>query len=74
MAYRKSNFLEEIKCNCQELLQLLEQYEQDSETLCLKEIQAVLKNSEADDFEAIEEIVCILNKYGQNTGTRHDFG
>lgn len=74
MVYRKSNFLEEIKCNCQELLQLLEQYEQGSETLCLKEIQAIIKNSEADDFEAIEEIVCILNKYGWNTGSRHDFG
>ena len=64
----------EIKSNCEKILCFLESYEQQSEILCLKEIQAVLKNSELDDFEAMEEIVCILNRYGWNTGSRHDFG
>ncbi len=66
--------LSEIKNDCKKLLLSLENYEQQSEISCLKEIQAVLKNSELDDFEAIEEIVCILNQYGWNTGARHDFG
>ena len=66
--------LSEIKNGCKKLLQSLENYEQQSEVSCVKKIQSILKNPELNDFEAIEEIVCILNRYGWNTGSRHDFG
>ncbi len=39
----------------------------------LKEIQNVLINYNNDDFECIEEIVTIMNKYGFNCGKCHDF-
>ncbi len=43
--------------------------------LCiLSEIQQVILNEEFDDFDAIEEIVCIMEKHNLNTGFRHDFG
>ncbi len=39
----------------------------------IREIQAVLiKNP--DDFEIVEEIVCIFEKYGVSAGVCHDFG
>lgn len=39
----------------------------------LSEIQEVIKNEEYSDFEAIEEIVCIFEKYQIDCGVRHDF-
>ena len=66
--------LEKMKHNCEELLQSLKEYESNAEMFCLKEIQAVIKDSRIDDFDAVEEIVSILNKYGWSTGSRHDFG
>lgn len=41
--------------------------------MALSEIQKVLKNYETDDFEKIEEIVCIFEKYNLNAGVCHDF-
>ena len=37
------------------------------------EIQEVIK-SEMDDFEVVEEIVCIFEKNEISAGSRHDFG
>ena len=38
----------------------------------LSEIQNVIKNETNSDFEAIEEIVCIFEKYNVDFGSRHD--
>jgi len=39
----------------------------------LNEIQKVIKDESYSDFEAIEEIVCIFEKYNIAAGFRHDF-
>ena len=39
----------------------------------LDEIKTVIGNDELSDFDAIEEIVCILEKYDIYCGGRHDF-
>ncbi len=39
----------------------------------LSEIQKVIKNDDYSDFEAIEEIVYIFEKYNIDFGTCHDF-
>lgn len=40
----------------------------------LSEIQKIIQNDDISDFEAIEQIVVIFEKYGVSAGTRHDFG
>ncbi len=40
----------------------------------LGEIQQVLKDNKLDDFEMIEEIVLIFEKYNLNAGSCHEFG
>ncbi len=40
----------------------------------ISEIQDIITNEEYDDFEAIEAIVCVFEKYQIDAGTRHDFG
>ena len=39
----------------------------------LSEIQKVIKDKNYSDFYAIEEIVCIFEKYNIDAGFRHDF-
>ncbi len=39
----------------------------------LNEIKTILSNDTLSDFDAIEEIICIFEKYGIDTGNRHDF-
>lgn len=39
----------------------------------ITEIQNVIKDENYSDFEAIEEIVCIFEKYNLDAGSRHDF-
>ena len=39
----------------------------------LGEIQRIIKNERYSDFEAIEEIVCLFEKYKIDDGVRHDF-
>ena len=39
----------------------------------LSEIQNVIKNENYSDFETIEEIICIFEKYNIDSGFRHDF-
>ncbi len=39
----------------------------------LSEIQKVIKDENYSDFDAIEEIVCIFEKYKIDAGCRHDF-
>jgi len=39
----------------------------------LSEIKEIIKNPDLSDFEAIEEIVCVFEKYNIDFGSRHDF-
>ena len=40
----------------------------------LNEIQCVIQNAEIEnDFDVVEKIVCIFEKYNIKTGGRHDF-
>ncbi len=41
-------------------------------TQMLSQIQKVIQNENYSDFEAMEEIVCIFEKYKINAGCRHD--
>ena len=39
----------------------------------LDEIQKVIKDETCSDFDAVEKIVCIFEKYNIDAGVRHDF-
>ena len=39
----------------------------------LDEIQKILRNDTLSDFEIVEEIVCVFEKYNLDTGACHDF-
>lgn len=39
----------------------------------LAEIQEIIKNDSYSDFERIEEIVCVFEKYKIDFGNGHDF-
>ena len=39
----------------------------------LDEIQKVIKDETCSDFDAVEKIVCIFEKYNIDAGARHDF-
>lgn len=39
----------------------------------LAEIQECIKNNEISDFEVIEKIILIFDKYHISSGARHDF-
>lgn len=39
----------------------------------IMEIQKIIKDENYSDFDAIEEIVCIFEKYKIDAGFRHDF-
>ncbi len=41
--------------------------------IALYEIQQVLKNLDYSDFEVVEKIVCVFEKYQLDCGVRHDF-
>ncbi len=42
-------------------------------TRMLGEIQEVIKNDNLSDFDVVEEIVSIFEKYNIDAGFRHDF-
>jgi hypothetical protein len=39
----------------------------------LSEIKEIINNEEKEDFEVVEEIVCVFEKYNIDIGGRHDF-
>lgn len=39
----------------------------------LAEIQKIIKNDDYSDFEMVEEIVCVFEKYKIDFGNCHDF-
>lgn len=41
--------------------------------MALDDIKSVLSNDELSDFDAIEQIVCIMESYRIDCGERHDF-
>lgn len=62
-----------IKCR-------IEDFEIDAEKIAdttaiqmLSEIQKVIKNDSYSDFDIVEEIVCIFEKYNIDFGSCHDF-
>jgi hypothetical protein len=40
----------------------------------LSEIKEIINDSEKSDFDIVEEIVCVFEKYGISAGSCHDFG
>lgn len=40
----------------------------------LSEIQNIIQNDDVSDFDAVEQIVCIFEKYKISAEIRHDFG
>ena len=40
----------------------------------LSEIRCVIQNDTLSDFETVERIICIFEKYNIIAGDRHDFG
>lgn len=58
----------------------LEDFEMDASKIAdttaiqvLRETQKVIHDEKYSDFDAIEEIVCIFEKYEIDAGFRHDF-
>ncbi len=39
----------------------------------LSEIQNIIRNETYSDFDVVEKIVCVFEKYRIDTGSRHDF-
>lgn len=39
----------------------------------LAEIQEIICDEENSDFDAVEKIVCVFEKYKVDAGSRHDF-
>ena len=39
----------------------------------LSEIKEIISDDKNSDFDAVEKIVCVFEKYGINAGERHDF-
>jgi len=40
----------------------------------LSEIKNIISDDEKSDFDMVEEIVCVFEKYGISAGACHDFG
>ncbi len=68
------NYLSDfIKCKIEDLEIDASQITDTTATEMLYEIQKVIKDEKYSDFDAIEEIVCIFEKYNIDCGFRHDF-
>lgn len=39
----------------------------------LSEIQKIIQDDKCSDFDAVEKIVCVFEKYNISAGSRHDF-
>ena len=44
-----------------------------TEIKALSEIKEIINDEEKEDFEVVEEIVCVFEKYNIDIGGRHDF-
>ena len=41
--------------------------------MALSEIKNIIHDGEKEDFEVVEEIICVFEKYHIDAGGRHDF-
>ena len=62
-----------IKCRVEDFEIDASQIADTTAVQMLNEIQKVIKDENYSDFEAVEEIVCIFEKYNIDFGSRHDF-
>ncbi len=62
-----------IKCKIEDFEMDASQIVDTAATNMLREIQSIIRNENYSDFDAIEEIVCVLQKNGIDSGARHDF-
>ena len=69
----KEHITDFIKCRLEDFEIDASQIADTTATKMLAEIQRVIKDESYSDFDAIEEIVCIFEKYEIDAGFRHDF-
>ena len=69
----KDHITDFIKCRLEDFEINASQIVDSTATKMLAEIQKVIKDENYSDFDAIEEIVCIFEKYNISAGVRHDF-
>ena len=69
----KEHITDFIKCRLEDFEIDASQIADTTATKMLAEIQRVIKDESYSDFDAIEEIVCIFEKYNISAGVRHDF-
>ena len=62
-----------IKCKIEDFEMNASQIVDTAATNMLREIQSIIRNENYSDFDAIEEIVCVLQKNRIDSGFRHDF-
>ena len=68
------NYIAEVVCSNISDFEIDESKITDTTTVkVISEIQQVLHSGELDDFEMIEKIVLIFEKYNLNAGSCHDF-
>jgi len=77
MSIRKellSKIISEAIINCPDFTDINFNLEAEkSSLLALSEIQKIVKNDELSDYDAIEEIIDIFEKYNLDSGNRHDW-
>jgi len=69
----KHHITDFIKCKFEDFEMDASQIADTTAIQMLSEIQNVIKNTSYSDFEAMEKIVCIFEKFGIDSGFRHDF-
>ena len=69
----KNHIIDLIKCELKNFEIDASQIADTTAIQMLSEIQNVIKNERDSDFEAMEKIVCIFEKFGIDSGFRHDF-
>lgn len=65
---------------CDFIHERIEDFEIDADSItntiaikALSEIQEIISSYEISDFDAVEEIVCVFERYKIDFGVRHDF-
>ena len=69
----KNHMIDLINCDLKDFEIDASQVADTTAIQMLSEIQNVIKNEHDSDFEAMEKIVCIFEKYNIDSGYRHDF-
>ncbi|MBQ7036709.1 MAG: hypothetical protein IJN74_04370 [Clostridia bacterium] len=69
----KNEIVDFIKYKMEELVLDASKIADTTAILMLAEIQDVIKDDANSDFDAVEKIVCIFEKYNIDFGFRHDF-